>query len=178
MMPVALCIPFPLSTPCDDMLAMLVCATRWFSMHLYMLAYMFMHESCLLVCRPCFNTIKLWTFDPNLHFSLADTPFVCFLACCLLVCLLAFLFFTCHAYHAYPLCAFSYAFCIFSFHCLSIGFLSLPLHVHTWSNDAWSWARFARCKQKGRKCEQVNISQAVVSSRFRGSTLSHLVMYP
>ena len=138
MMPFALCIPFPLSAPCDDMLAMLVCATRWLSMHLYMLAYMFMHESCLLVCRPCFNTIKLWTFDPNLHLSLADTPFVCFLACCLLVCLLAFLFFTCHAYHAYPLCAFSYAFCIFSFHCLSVGFLSLPLHIHTWSNDAWS----------------------------------------
>ena len=24
------------------------------------------------------------------------------------------------------------------FHCLSAGFLSLPLHVHTWSKDAWS----------------------------------------
>ena len=31
-----------------------------------------------------------------------------------------------------------YALCIFSFHCLSAGFLSLPLHVHTRSKDAWS----------------------------------------
>ena len=60
------------------MLTMLVCATRWFSMHLYTLAYMFMHESCLLVCHPCFNTMKSWTFDTNLHLSLVDTPFVCF----------------------------------------------------------------------------------------------------
>ena len=59
MMPVASCIPLPFSTPCDDMLAMLVCATRWLSMYLYMLAYMSMHESCLLVCRPYFNTVKL-----------------------------------------------------------------------------------------------------------------------
>ena len=28
--------------------------------------------------------------------------------------------------------------CIFSFHFLSAGFLYLPLHVHTWSEDAWS----------------------------------------
>ena len=33
------------ASPCDDMLTMLVCATCWLSMHLYMLAYMFMHES-------------------------------------------------------------------------------------------------------------------------------------
>ena len=44
--------------------------------------YMSMHESCLLVCCPYFNTMKLWTPDPNLHLSLADTTF----------CLLAFLF--------------------------------------------------------------------------------------
>ena len=139
MVPVASCIPFPFSVPCDDMLAMLVCATHWLSMHLYTLDYMFMHESCLLVCRPCFNTIKLWTFDPNLYLSLVDTIF------CLLSCFFAFLlvclpsgFSACHAYHAYPLYAFSYALCIFSFHCSFVGFLSLPLHVCTWSEDAWS----------------------------------------
>ena len=75
MMLVALCMPFPFSTPCDDMLTMLVCATRWLSMHLYTLAYMSMHESCLLVCHLWLNTIKLWTFNPNLHLSLADTTF-------------------------------------------------------------------------------------------------------
>ena len=41
------------------MLVMLVCATCWLSMHLYMLVYMFMHESYLLVCRPYFNTMML-----------------------------------------------------------------------------------------------------------------------
>ena len=97
-------------------------------MHLYMLACMFIHESCLLVCRPCFNTMKLWTFDPNLHFSLVDTTF------CFLFCLFAFLlvylisgFFACHVYHAYLICFMSplYAFCIFSFHRLFAGFLSI-----------------------------------------------------
>ena len=129
----------PSSSPCDVMLTMLVCANCWLSMHLYMLAYMSMHRSYLLVCRPCFNTMKLWTSDPNLHLSLANTTF-CLLSCLfvfLLVCLLS-CFLACHAYHAYLFYAFSYAFCIFSFHCLSACFLSLPLHVHTWSKDAWS----------------------------------------
>jgi len=58
-----------LSASCDAMLTMFVCATRWLSMHLCTLAHMSMHESCLLVCCPCFNTLKLWTFDPNLHLS-------------------------------------------------------------------------------------------------------------
>ena len=138
MMPVASCIPFPLSAPCDDMLAMLVCATRWLSMHLYTLSYMFMHESCLLVCRPCFNTMKSWTFDQNLHLSLTDTTFCLFsyLFVFSFVCLLS-CYLVCHVYRSYPLYAFSYALCIFFFHCLSAGFLSLPLHVHTWSEDEW-----------------------------------------
>ena len=100
----------------------------------YTLAYMSMHESCLLVCRPCFNTMKLWTSNPNLYLSLADTTFFfAFLLVCLHPC-----FYACHAYHVYLLYAFSYALHIFSFHGLSVGFLSLPLHVHIWSEDAWS----------------------------------------
>ena len=35
MMSIASCIPFPFSAPCDDMLTMLVCATRWLYPHLY-----------------------------------------------------------------------------------------------------------------------------------------------
>ena len=107
--------------PCDDMLTMLVCATCWLYVHLYALAYMSMHESCLLVCRQYFNTMKLWTFDPNLHLSLANTTF------CLLSCLFALLlvclhpcFLACHAYHVYLL----YAFFICSLH------LFLPLLVY------------------------------------------------
>ena len=88
---VALCIPFSFSAPCDDMLTMLICATRWLYPHLYTLAYMSMHESCLLVCHPCFNTMKLWTFDPNLHLSFADTTFF-LLSCLFTFCLLSYLF--------------------------------------------------------------------------------------
>ena len=93
----------PFLPPCN---AMLVCATRWLSMHFYTLAHMSRHESCLLVCHPCFNIMKLWTSDPNLHFSLANTTFYllsCLLAF-LLICLLSY-FFDCHVYHAYLLYA-------------------------------------------------------------------------
>ena len=108
------------------------------STHLYTLAYMSIHESCLLGCRLCFNTKKLWTFDPNLHLSLMDTTLVYFLSCfvsffaCILVSMFAmsimFIYFM-------PL---YYALCIFSLRGLSAGFLSLPLHVRTRSKDAWS----------------------------------------
>ena len=130
----------PFSSPCNDMLAMFVCATRCLSMHFYTLAYMSMHESYLLVCRPCFNTMKLWTSDPNLHLSLVDTTLVCLLPCSIslfvriLVSMFAmsimFIFFM-------PLYC---ALCIFSFHGLPASYLSLPLplHVRTWSEDAWS----------------------------------------
>ena len=128
-------LPFPAS--CDDMLTMLVHATRWLSLHLYMLAYMSMHESCLLVCCPCFNTMKLWTFGLNLHLSLADTTFS------VLSCLFArlFVFAFSHAMLAMSIMfiyfmPLSYALCTFSFHCLSASFLSLPLHVCIWSEDA------------------------------------------
>ena len=92
MMPVASCIPFPFFTSCDDMLTMLICATRWLSMHFYTLAYMFMHESCLLVCRPCFNNEVMDiqskpTFVPREHHLL-----FAFLLVCLFACLFAFLF--------------------------------------------------------------------------------------
>ena len=139
------------STPRNAMLTMLVCATRWLSMHLYMLAYMFMHEFCLLMCRPYFSTIKSWTSDPNLHLSPRrhHLLFAFFLICLFawfLVCLpsssLAYLVachVSCHmlllrlyACLLYTRCALSRH---LSFHCLSVGFLSLPLHVHIWSED-------------------------------------------
>ena len=108
MMLLASCIPFPFSTLCDDMLTMPVCATHWLSMHLYMLAYMSMHESCFLVCCPYFNTIKLWTSDPNLHLSLVNTTFCLpfYLFVFFLVCLFACL-------------VYSFLVCLFA--CLSCG---------------------------------------------------------
>ena len=131
MMSVASCIPFPFSAPCDDMLAMLVCATRWLYMHLYTLAYMSMHESCLLVCRPCFHTMKLWKFDPNLHLSLADTTF------CSFSCLFVF-----HLFACFPVMlamsitliffyVFSYTLCIFpSIACLLVSCFCLCMYTH------------------------------------------------
>ena len=118
-------VSFPFSDPRDAMLTMLVCATRWLSMHLYTLAHISMHESCLLVCLPCFNTMKLWTFDPNLHLSLADTTF-CLLSCLFsfsLVCLLS-CFFACHVYLAYLLYA--------SFICFTHLFLSIACFLVCW----------------------------------------------
>ena len=112
-------------------------------MHLYTLAHMFMHESCLLVCHPYFNTMKLWTSDPNLHLSLANITFyflsysfvfflVCLLAClpsyfldCLFILWLVMslaICYACHVYHAYMF----YASFICSLH------LFLPLLVY-WS---------------------------------------------
>ena len=152
MMLVASCIPFPFSAPCDDMLAMLVYATRGLSIHLYTLAHMFMHESCLLVCHPYFNTMKLWTSDPNLHLSLANTTF-CLFSCSFvffLVCLLAYLpscfldcvFFlwlvlspaicyACHVYHAYLVYVFHMLFASFpSIACLLVSYSCLYMYTH------------------------------------------------
>ena len=126
------------SAPRDDMIAMLVCATRWLSTYLYMLAYMSMHESCLLVCHPCFNTMKLWTSDPNLHLSYTDTALVCLVSCSvsLFACILVSMFAMSIMFSRFmPLCC---ALCLFCFLGLSTGFLSLPLHVRTQSEDAWS----------------------------------------
>ena len=189
-MPVATCIPFPFAASCDDMLTMLVCATHWLSMHPYTLAYMFMHESCLLVCRPGFNTMKLWTFDPNLHLSVVDTTFclpfylfvffLVYLLACLPSCFLVSLFilrlvmfsaicYACHVYHAYLL----YASFISSLHlfpsiaCLLVYCLCLCMYTHearAYGARAWS----PRHKQKGHGHKHVNINQAAMFSSFRG----------
>ena len=153
MMPVASCIPFPFVAPCNDILTMLVYATSWLSMHPYTLAYMFMHESCLLVCRPCFNTMKLWTFDPNLHLSLVDTTFcllfclfvffLAFLHACLLSCFLVYFFILwlvmsraiCYACHVYHACLLYASFTCFlhlspSIACLLVSRLFLCMYTH------------------------------------------------
>ena len=95
----------------------LLCATRldsFASLHLYTLAYMFMHES---VCRPYSNPMKLWTFDPNLHLSFQDTLF------CFIICLFASL---CVSHFCLPLFGtiYSLSFSMFPFYlclCSSVG---------------------------------------------------------
>ena len=190
MMPIASCIPSPFLLHVMIRLPCLFCATCQLSMHLYMLAHMSMHKSCLLVCRPRFNTMKLWTFDPNLHLSLADTIF-CFLSCLfafLLVYLLSYLFafslvclhpcfYACHVYHAYCFMPLSYALCIFAFHYLSVGFLSLSLHVHTWSEDAWSQGTVSQAQAKEVQARACRYKPSGGSQQVQEFSLSHLVMY-
>ena len=149
----------PFFNPCDVMLPMLVCATRWISTHLYMLAYMSMHESCLLVCHPCSNTMKLWTFDPNLHLSLTDTTFCLpfFLFIFFLVCLFMLwlvmspaICYACHVYHAYPLyTSFKCSLHLLpSIACLLVSCLCLCMYTYgarTHGARVWS----PRLKQKG-----------------------------
>ena len=100
----------PYSASCDAMLTMLVYATHWLFKPLYTLAYISMHKSCLLVCFPHFNTMKLWTFNPNLHLYLMDTTFCLpsFLFAFLLSCLFVYLYLSsilpCHACHIYLAC--------------------------------------------------------------------------
>ena len=132
MMSVALCISFPFFTSCIDMLTMLVCATRWLHLHLYMLAYMSMYESCLLVCHPCFNTLKLWTFNPNLHLSLVDTIFCLFpYLFAVFSCLLAFLLCLPCLSCLSALCLFHIPFASFpSIACLLVSCLCLCMYTH------------------------------------------------
>ena len=164
----------PFSDLHDVMLAMLVCATHWLSTHLYMLTYMFMHELCLLVCHPCFNTMKLCTFDPNLHLSLMAPPSIC---------LLAFLFVhlsllvmsptTCYACHIYLACLLLHLFA----HYLSISFFPLLVYwlscsflcIYTHGarmHRARAWS--PKHKQKGRRRKHVDIGQMAMFSSFTG----------
>ena len=156
-MPIASFIHFPFFAPCDNMLAMLVCATRWLYIHLHTLAYMSMHESYLLVCRPCFNTMKLLTFDLNLHLSLVDTNL------CLFSCLFAFklvfllpcslLTISIMVICFMPL---SYVLCIFSFiACLLVSCLFLCMYTYGVRTHE-ARARSPRRKQKGHRCKHVD----------------------
>ena len=167
LMLVALCIPFPFSALCDDVLTMLVYATRWLSLHLYTLAYMSMHESCLLVCHPYFNTMKLWTSDPNLHLSLANTTFCCFIAClpfCSFACFPAMLAVSVILICFMPL---SYTLCIsFVIACLLVSCLCLCMYVHG-ARMLGARARSPRRKRKGCRHKHVNMSQVATVSRSR-----------
>ena len=142
----------PFSTLCNDMLAMLVCVARWLSLHLYMLAYMFMHESCLLVCCSYFKIMKIWTPDPNLHLSPVDTTF-CWPFC-----------YACHIYLVCLLCTlFASSMHLFiSIACLLVSCSGLCMFTHGVR------AQSPRRKQKRQGCEHVDISQAATFSRFRG----------
>ena len=108
-------------------------------------SHMFMHESCLLVCYPYFNTMKLWTSNPNLHLSLVGTTFclhfclfahlpICFLAC-LFILGLAMSPAICYACHVYLACLL-WTLCTLSTHlflsivCLLVSCLCLCMYTY------------------------------------------------
>ena len=136
-----------------------------------------MHKSCLLECRPCFNTMKLWTSNPNLHQSLADTTFC--LPFCLfffsLVCLLS-CFFACHAHHAYLL----YAFFICSLHlfpfivCLLVSCLYLCMYTHG-ARTYGARAQFLKAKRARMRVCGYRPGDCVM--QIQGSSFFHLVLY-
>ena len=138
---------------------------RRLCLHFYTFVYMFMHESCLLMCRPCFNTMKLWIFDSNIHLSLADTTF-CLLSCvfaclssCFLVCLCILLVLspaTCYACHVYHICLAYFP----SIACLLVSSLCLCMYAHGVRTHGVR-ARSTKHKQKRRKCKHVDMSRAV-----------------
>ena len=161
-MPVALCISFPFFAPCDDVQTMLVCATRRLSLHLYMIAYISMHESCLLVCRPCFNTMKLWTLDLNLYFSLSDTPFVYLLACLPFYSFAYFLAMLAMPIMLICFIPLSYTLSIsFAIACLLVSCLCLYMYTHG------ARAQSPRRKQKGWGSEHVDMGQVAKFSKYR-----------
>ena len=131
----------------------LVCATHLAflaSMHSFCtLAYMFMHE---FACRPFYNPMELWTFDPNLHSSSQDTFFLFFF---LITCFLPL--FVLHTFVCpYLTSSLGWSLACFPFHlffCLSAGLLLLSLHVHVWSQTLGARVRPLRHKQKRQGCK-------------------------
>ena len=115
----------------------------------YMLAYMFVHESCLLVCRPSFNTMKLWTFNPNLHLSPVDTTFC--LPSSLFACFLVSSHMLCLPYLSClpALCLFHMILAPFpSIACLLVSCSCLCMCTHR-ARTHGAGARSPRLKQKG-----------------------------
>ena len=121
----------PFSTLRDAMLTMLICATRQLSMRLYTLAYMFMHESCFLVCRPYFNTMKSWTSDPNLHLSPCGHHLLfAFFLVCLFACFLASLFVCLLVRLLILLLVMSPTTCYAYFTCMLVCFIPIAHYLH------------------------------------------------
>ena len=121
------------------------------------------------MCRLWFNTMKLQTFDPNLHLSLTGATF------CLLSCLFALRLFACFfaSLLAMPIMLihfmpFHMLFASFpSIACLLVSCSCLCMYTYE-ARTHGARARSPRHKQKGRGCKLVDISQATMFNSFRG----------
>ena len=152
MMPVASCTLFPISTPCDDMLAMLVCATRWISMHLYTLAHISWvlpaSVSSMLQHNKVMDIQSKPTFVPHRNHHL-----FAFLLVCLFACLLAFLLL------CLPCLSCLSVLCLFasfpSIACQLVSCLCLCMYAHG-ARMHGAKSRSPKRKQKGWGCEHAN----------------------
>ena len=156
---------YPLFRSVWRLLIMFFCAIRWLYVHLYTLVYMFMHESWLLVCHPCFNIMMLWTSDPNLHLPLVDTTF-CLLSCLFILCLHPICYF--HCYLSFLFCALLLLSMRLSLSIARLLVSCLYLCMYTYgarTHGVRAW--FPRHKKKGCRCKLANMSRVAVFSRFR-----------
>ena len=104
------------------------------------------------------------TFVPHRHHLLFAFLLVCLLACSVAFLFLCLLCLSCLS----ALCLFHMLFASLpSIACLLVSCLCLCMYTHREGTHGVR-ARFPRHKQKGRGCQHVDISQAVMFSRFRG----------
>ena len=141
---VLVCLIYAFLHPLRCCLPCLLCTTRlafFASLHLCMLAYMFMHE---FVCRLYSIPMELWTLDPILHLFSQDTPF------CLITCFFAF---SCASHVYLPLFGIfpilfqhaSPSICFFA--CLLACFCCLCMYMHG-TGMLGARAQPSRCEQK------------------------------
>ena len=162
MMLVSSCTPFSLSAPCDDILATLVCATHWLSMHLYTLAHMSMPCQCVVHA----STQLSYGHPIQTYICLLQTPpfvyFLAYLPFCLFACFLASLL----AMHTIMLIHFMPFHMLFAFFpsiaCLLVSCLCLCMYIHG-VRMLGARAQSPRSKQKGYWCKHVDISQVICS---------------
>ena len=123
---------------------------------------------------PCDDTLAMLVCSTHwLSIHSRTPPFVCLLAC-----LLAFLFLCLPCLSCLvTLCLFYMLFASFSFHYLFAGFLSLPLHVHIWSEDAWSQGTVSQAQAKRARMQACRYKPSSYVWQILGSSFSHLVMH-
>ena len=159
------------------------CSVQWYAYHAYLchpLALCASLHTCLQVHAWVFLASVSSVLQHNEVMDIRSKPtfiplghhlLFAFFLVSLLACWLTF-FLLSHATLAISIllvcfAPFSIIYASFPFHCLSSGFLSLPSHVRTGARTHRARAWSPRCRQKGRGCKCVDMSQVVVVSRFR-----------
>ena len=175
---------------------------QWYAYHVYLChllalyaslqAYFYVHAWVLLASVSSIlqhnEDMDIWSkhsFVPHEHHPFFACFLVCLFTCLLsifLVCLIAHLFISLFLHLPCLsclsiLCLFHVLFASFpAITCLPVSCLCLCTYTHS-VRMYGARAQSPKRKQKGRGCEHVDISQVVMFSRFRGFSLSHLVMY-